>query len=112
MEFSRQQYWNGLPFSPPGEIPDPGIEPMSLRPPTLTGEFFITSTTWAFQVAQWIKKSPAMQETQKMRVGYLGEEDPLEEGNPLQYSCLENSMDREAWQATVHRVTESQTGLK
>ena len=30
-------------------------------------------------------------------------------GNPLQYSCLENPMDREAWQATVHRVTKSQT---
>ena len=30
-------------------------------------------------------------------------------GNPLQYSCLENSMDREAWWARVHRVTKSQT---
>ena len=30
-------------------------------------------------------------------------------GNPLQHSCLENSMDRGAWQATVHRVTESDT---
>ena len=30
-------------------------------------------------------------------------------GNPLQYSCLENPMDRGAWQATVHRVTKSQT---
>ena len=30
-------------------------------------------------------------------------------GNPLQYSCLENSMDREAWQATVHGVAKSQT---
>jgi len=30
-------------------------------------------------------------------------------GNPLQYSCLENSMDRGAWQATVHGVTETQT---
>ena len=30
-------------------------------------------------------------------------------GNPLQYSCLENSMDRGAWWATVHRVTKSQT---
>ena len=29
--------------------------------------------------------------------------------NPLQYSCLENSMDRGAWQATVHRVTMSRT---
>ena len=32
-------------------------------------------------------------------------------GNPLQYSCLENPMDREAWQATVHGVTKSQTRL-
>ena len=30
-------------------------------------------------------------------------------GNPLQYSCQENPMDREAWQATVHRIAESQT---
>ena len=33
-------------------------------------------------------------------------------GNPLQYSCLENPMDREAWQATVHRVTKSRIWLK
>ena len=33
-------------------------------------------------------------------------------GNPLQYSCLENSMDRGAWWATVHRITKSQTRLK
>ena len=32
-------------------------------------------------------------------------------GNPLQCSCLENSMDRGAWQATVHRVAKSQTRL-
>ena len=37
---------------------------------------------------------------------------PGEHDNPLQYSCLENSMDRGAWQATVHRVTNSQTWLK
>ena len=30
-------------------------------------------------------------------------------GNPIQYSCLENSMDRGSWQATVHRVVKSQT---
>ena len=33
-------------------------------------------------------------------------------GNPLQYSCLENPMDRGVWWATVHGVTNSQTGLK
>ena len=32
-------------------------------------------------------------------------------GNPLQYSCLENSMDRGAWQAAVHEVAESRTRL-
>ena len=33
-------------------------------------------------------------------------------GNPLQYSCLENSMDRGAWRATAHGVTKSQTRLR
>ena len=33
-------------------------------------------------------------------------------GNPLQYSCLENPMDRKAWRAIVYRVTKSQTQLK
>ena len=33
-------------------------------------------------------------------------------GNPLQYSCLENPRDREAWQTTVHRVTKRKTQLK
>ena len=39
---------------------------------------------------------------------YLGEGN----GNPLQYSCVENPMDRGTWQATVHRVAKSQTQLK
>ena len=33
-------------------------------------------------------------------------------GNPLQYSCLENPVNREAWHVTAHRVTKSQTRLK
>ena len=37
MGFPRQEYWRGLPFSSPGDLPDPGIEPAS---PALTGEFF------------------------------------------------------------------------
>ena len=37
--FSRQEYWSGLPFPPPGGLPDPGIEPMS---PALAGRFFTT----------------------------------------------------------------------
>ena len=43
-----------------------------------------------------------MQEMQEAQVPSLSWEDPLEAGYPLQYSCLENSMDEQAWQATVH----------
>ena len=39
MELSRQEYWSGLPFPPPGDLPDPGIEPMS---PAMAGRFFTT----------------------------------------------------------------------
>ena len=45
MGFSRQKYWSGLPFLPPGDLPDWGIEPVSLMSPALTGRFFTTSTT-------------------------------------------------------------------
>ena len=39
MGFSRQEYWSGLPFSPPGDLPNPGIGPAS---PALAGRFFST----------------------------------------------------------------------
>ena len=39
VEFSRQEYWSGLPFLSPGNLPDPGIEPRSLTSPVLTGSF-------------------------------------------------------------------------
>ena len=45
MEFSRQEYWSGLPFPPPGYLPDPGIEPVSLKSPVLPGGFFTTIAT-------------------------------------------------------------------
>ena len=43
MGFSRQEYWSKLPFPPPGDLPDPGTEPMSLMSPALAGEFFTAS---------------------------------------------------------------------
>ena len=46
VEFSRQGYWNGLPFPPPGDVLDPGIKPASLLSPALAGEFFTTGATW------------------------------------------------------------------
>ena len=45
MEFSKQEYWNGLPFPPLGDLPHPGIKPTSLASPALAGGFFTTSAT-------------------------------------------------------------------
>ena len=46
MGFSRQEYWCGLPCPLPGELPDPGIEPVSLTSPAFSDRFFTTSATW------------------------------------------------------------------
>ena len=61
-------------------------------------------------MAQRLKHLPAMWET---RVRSLGREDSRGEGNgnPLQYSCLENPMDGGAWWATIHGVAKSRTRL-
>ena len=42
MEFFRQEYWNGLPFPSPGDVPNPGIELVSPRSHVLAGRFFTT----------------------------------------------------------------------
>ena len=59
--FSRQEHWSGLPWPPPGDLPDPGIEPSCLMSPALAGSFFTTSTTWEahrymkrFIVRKWL----------------------------------------------------------
>ena len=61
-------------------------------------------------MAQTVKNLLAMQETQ---VQSLGREDPLKKGNgyPLQYSCLEKSMDRGDRWATIHGIAKSWTPL-
>ena len=41
--FSRQEYWSGLPFPFPEDIPDPRIKPMALVSPALSGRFFTTT---------------------------------------------------------------------
>ena len=43
MGFSRREYWSGLPFPPPGDLPNPGIEPVSLVSPALAGRFLTTA---------------------------------------------------------------------
>ena len=61
-------------------------------------------------VDQTVKNLPAMQETQIQSLDW--EDFPeIGSGNPLQYSCLENSMDRGAWRAKVLGVSKNQTRL-
>ena len=58
----------------------------------------------------WLKNLPSVQEDIGSIPGW-GRSPGEGNGNPLQYSCLEKSMDREAWQATVHGIAKTQTQL-
>ena len=53
MEFSRQEYWSELPWPSSGDLPNPGIEPVSLKSPALADGFFTSSATWEAQRAAY-----------------------------------------------------------
>ena len=94
MGFSRQDYWSGLLFPSPRDLPHPGIEP---RSPAFQAKHLFTLISLALfknlsfpfysasLVAQTIKNLPAVQETQ---VSSLGQEDPLEKGMATHSSIL------------------------
>ena len=67
----------------------------------------------ASQVLLVVKNPPANAEDTRDAgsISELGRSPGARHGNPLQYSCLENPMDRETWRATVHRVTQNWTKL-
>ena len=77
---------------------------------TLTFVFYC----WAFRVALVLKNTPASARDirDEGSVPRSGRLPGGGHGNPLQYSCLENSMDRGAWWASVHRVAKNPTRLK
>ena len=52
--FTRQEYWSVLLCSPPGYLPDPGIEPVSLISPALATEFATASATWRALYILWV----------------------------------------------------------
>ena len=85
MDFSRQNYWNGLPFPTLGDFLDLGKS----QTRDLTHIFYFGRQV----LYHWCCLGGG-------------------HGNPLQYSCLEDPMDREAWWATVHGVPKSQPVLK
>ena len=85
MGFSEQEYWSGLPFPSPGDLPDPGIEPGS---PSLLPDFPRGSDG---KVSVYNAGDPGS-------IPGSGRSSPGEgNGNPLQYYCLENPMDRRSW---------------
>ena len=95
--FPKQEYWSGLPFPSPEDLPDPRIEP-------------------AFP--SWQLSSLPLSPDSKESACSAGDPGSIPEsgrspgkGNsyPLQYSCLENSTDRGARQAMVHQILKSQT---
>ena len=86
-EFSRQEYWSGLPCPPAGDLLNP---PMELESPALQADSLPNETPGKPQLYVHI---------------YTGEEN----GNLFQYSCLKNSLDRGAWWAAVHGVAQSWT---
>ena len=47
MEFSSYEYWSGLPFPSPGDLPDPGIQPASLESPALASGFFTSANSYS-----------------------------------------------------------------
>ena len=106
MGFSRQQYWSGLPFPSPEDLPDPEIEP---RSPTLQADA-LTSEPPGSPV---VKNLPASAKDIRDMVLSQHQEDPLEEGMATHSSILPWSipMDRGDWWATVHRVAKSRTRL-
>ena len=105
---SRQEYWSGLPFSFPGDLPNRGIEPVSFMSPTLIGGFFTTSAAWE---ARYISchlpggsagKESACSAGDLSLIPGLGRSSEAENSYPLHYSDLENSMD-----CIVHMVMKS-----
>ena len=119
MGFSSKESWSRLPFPPPGDLPKPGTDLLSLVSPALTGRFFTTEPPGKpdgdtdDEVVLVIKNLPASAADLRDMGSIPGwGRSPGEgNGNPLQYSCLGNPMDIGAWQTTVLGITKNQTGL-
>ena len=120
--FSRQDYWSGLPFPLPGDLSDPGTEPESPASPALAGGFFTTEPVGKplkrllsdrFPGGALVKNLPASAGEPRAKFDPWVGKIPWRRAwqNPLQCSCLENSMDRGAWRAALHGIGKHWTQL-
>ena len=81
MGFSRQEYRSGFPFPPPGNLPDPGIEPTSHMSPALAGEFFTTEPPGkpqAVHIVLFISGWHLAVDKEKQGSGHFGHQASLE----------------------------------
>ena len=97
--FCRQEYWSGLPCPPPGDPPDPRIEPVSLLSPALAGRPQGIPESL-------VGKESACNAVDPSSIPWLGKSLGEGKGYPLPYYGLENSM-----YYIVHGVTKDQTWL-
>ena len=106
MGFSRQEYWSGLPFPSPADLPDPGIEPRDRTQVSCIVDR-------CFPRWRRVSNLPANAGEAGDPGSIPGSGRSAGEGsdNPLQYSRLENSTDRGAWRARVHGVAKCWTRL-
>ena len=114
MGLSRQEYWQGLPFPSPGDLPKPGssalqADALPSEPPWKSKYVGKLPINASYQVVLVVKNPRANVETDTGSIPGPGRSPGGGHSNTLQYSCLGNPIDRGACQATVHRVTQSQT---
>ena len=79
MGCSRQEYWRGVPWPPPRDPPNPGIEPASLTSPALAGGLFTTSATW---------EAPALADRLPLVPSLFQKCSWILEQNPRKSACL------------------------
>ena len=96
--FSRPERWSGLPCCPPGDLSNPGIKP---RSPELQVDSLPLSHQGSLSSTSNAGDLGSIPGTGRVPGGG--------NGNPFQHSCLENPMDRGAWQAVIHGVAKSRT---
>ena len=110
MGFPRQEYWSGSPFPPPRDLPDPGIEPMSLTSPALAGGLFTAGISWEPQLTEQVQhilsSSSSLPRGQGRTLVYSYREDgserrPGEPGLSNHILCVPSSCSMYLW-AKLH----------